>query len=146
MSIAAEIRPDSIEARDLTVIEQALARSISGANAAKLVDADGDTVDVPTELVEMLIAVVRQLQAGNGISVAAMHTDLTTVEAAELLNVSRPHLIKLCEHGAMAFHMVGTHRRLRLVDVLAYRDQQDDAARQALDDLTAQAEEHGLYN
>ena len=146
MSIAAEIRPDSIEARDLTVIEQALARSISGTNAAKLVDADGDTVDVPTELVEMLIAVVRQLQAGNGISVAAMHTDLTTVEAAELLNVSRPHLIKLCEHGAMAFHMVGTHRRLRLVDVLAYRDQQDVAARQALDDLTAQAEEHGLYN
>ena len=94
----------------------------------------------------LLIDIVRQLQAGNGVSVAAIHTDLTTVEAAELLNVSRPHLIKLCENGAIAFHMVGTHRRLRLLDVLAYRDQQDAAARQALNDLTTQAEELDLYD
>ena len=146
MSIAAEIRPETIEARDLTIIERALTRSISGVNPTRLVNADGEAVEVPPELVDVLIAIVRQLQAGNGVSVAAMHTDLTTVEAAELLNVSRPHLIKLCENGAMPFHTVGTHRRLRLLDVLAYRDRQDAAAQQALADLTAQAEELGLYD
>lgn len=146
LSIAAEIRPETIKARDLSIIEQALACSISGVNPAKLVGADGASVEVPAELVDVLIAIVRLLQAGNGASVAALHTDLTTVEAAELLNVSRPHLIKLCDNAAIAFRMVGTHRRLRLVDVLAYRDQQDAIAQQALDELTGQAEELGLYD
>jgi len=71
------------------------------------------------------MAIVHQLQAGNGVSVVPMHAELTTVEAAEMLNVSRPHLIKQLHLGALPFRMVGTHRRVRLVDLLAYRDAQD---------------------
>lgn len=74
-----------------------------------------------------------------------MHAALTTVEAASLLNVSRLFLIKQIEAGALPHHMVGTHRRLRLADVLAYRDRLDAQANDALDAMAADAEELGLF-
>lgn len=144
MTNAVEIRPGSVQSRDLEVIERALARE--GVKGARLVASDGDTVEMPAELVGALRTIVEHLRAGHGVSVASLQAELTTVEAAELLNVSRPHLIKLLEGGALPFRMVGTHRRLRLVDVLAYRDRQDAAARDALDELTRQAEDLGLYD
>ena len=143
MSMAAEIRPGTVDERELTVIATALARS---GQSIRLVDTDGNPIDVPGELLAMLRAVVEQLRAGNGVSVASLHAELTTVEAAEMLGVSRPHLVKLLEQGAMPHRMVGSHRRVRLVDVLAYRDRQDEQSRRALDELTAQAEELGLYD
>ena len=72
--------------------------------------------------------------------------ELTVAEAAELLNVSRPFVIRLLESGAMPFRKVGTRRRVRLVDVLEYRDRQDAIANAALEEMVRQAEEHGLYD
>ena len=143
MSLAAEIRPGSVDDRELTVIAAALSRE---GESLTLVDADGQPMAVPGELMTVLRAVVEQLRAGNGVSVAPLHAELTTVEAAEILNVSRPHLVKLLEQSEMPYRMVGSHRRVRLVDVLAYRDRQDARSRRALDELTAQAEELGLYD
>jgi excisionase family DNA binding protein len=145
VSTAAEIRPGSVAARELALIDRALSRS-DGAAAARLVDANGAALEMPAELVEALRMIVGHLKAGHGVAVAALHAELTTVEAAELLNVSRPHLIKLLETGVLAFHMVGTHRRVRLVDVLAYRDRRDIESGRALDELTRHAEELGLYD
>lgn len=143
MSLAAQIRPGSVGERELTVIAAALSRE---GEPLTLVDADGHPTAVPGELMTVLRAVVEQLRAGNGVSVAALHAELTTVEAAEILNVSRPHLVKLLEQSEMPYRMVGTHRRVGLVDVLAYRDRQEARSRRALDELTAQAEELGLYD
>ncbi|MFN0092011.1 MAG: excisionase family DNA-binding protein [Acidimicrobiales bacterium] len=146
MAMAAEIRPGSVEERELAVLERALTRRTSGRPAAQLLGGDGTPVDVPAELVDVLVAIVHELKAGNGVSIAALHAELTTVEAAELLNVSRPYLIKQLDAGALPFRMVGSHRRIRLVDVLAYRDRQDAGANKALDELTRQAEELDLYD
>jgi excisionase family DNA binding protein len=145
MSMAAEIRPGSVAARELALIERALSHA-GVTTASRLVDVDGAPVEMPAALVEALKTIVGHLKAGNGVAVAPMHAELTTVEAAELLNVSRPHLIKLLDAGALAFRMVGTHRRLRLVDVLAYRDRRDTESHLALDELTRHAEELGLYD
>jgi excisionase family DNA binding protein len=145
VTTTAEIRPGSVEERELALIERALARTTGDEHPAVFLDAGGSPVEVPGELVEVLRTVVQHLKAGHGVSVAPLHAELTTVEAAELLNVSRPHLIKLVENGALPYRMVGTHRRVRLVDVLAYRDRQDAEARRALDELTRHAEELGLY-
>ena len=141
---AVEIRPGSVQARELEVIERVLARD--GGEGARLIDSAGDPVEMPAELVAALKTIVEHLRAGHGVSVASLQAELTTVEAAELLNVSRPHLIKLVDGGALPFRMVGAHRRLRLVDVLASRDRQDAAAREALAELTRQAEDLGLYD
>lgn len=143
MSATTEIRPGSVAERDLAVVAAALGRD---AGAARIVDSTGSAVDVPDALVELLRAIVEHLQAGNGVAVSALHAELTTAEAAQLLGVSRPHVIKLLDESAMPHRLVGTHRRIRLADVLVYRDRQDERARQALDELTRQSEELGLYD
>jgi excisionase family DNA binding protein len=147
MSTTAEIRPGSVKDRDLDSIEHLLAAGTRRAiSSTRLVSADGSSVDIPLELVELLCSVVGELKLGNGVSVVAINAELTTMEAAEILNVSRPHLIKQLEAGVLAYRLVGTHRRIRLIDVLAYRDQVDAQARTALDAMTREAEELGLYD
>lgn len=79
-------------------------------------DGRWDPVEVPDEILEMLRAIVHHVKAGHGVSVVALQAELTTVEAAGLLNVSRAHLVKRVEAGAIPYRMVGTHRR-RLLDV-----------------------------
>ncbi len=143
MGTTTEITPGSFEARELALIASALERSDA---TASLVGSDGSPVEVPEELTEVLRTIVEHLKAGNGVSVASIQAELTTAEAAQLLNVSRPHVIKLLDAGELAHRLVGTHRRLRLVDVLEYRDRQDERSRQALDELTRQAEDLGLYD
>jgi excisionase family DNA binding protein len=84
------------------------------------------------------------LERGNGVSVLPLHRQLTTGEAAQLLNVSRPHVVTLLERGELPFEKVGTHRRVRLADVLAYRHAQDLRRREALTDMVRQGEELDL--
>lgn len=132
MSDVLELRPGSLDDELL----DALGRALAG----------GEPVELPEGLSSVLVSIVRQLKAGNGVSVIPLHAELTTVEAADILNVSRPFLIKQMEAGELAFHMVGTHRRLKLSDVLAYRDRLSAQAEEALAAMTAEAEELGLYD
>lgn len=144
MSDVLELRPGEVRPQDLVAFERVL-EPLRPGEPARLIGPHGDAIELPGEIHELLVSIVENLKAGNGVTVIPMHAELTTVEAAELLNVSRPYLIKQLEAGALAFHMVGTHRRLRLADVLAYRDRMDEAAEEALAALTGEAEELGLY-
>ena len=138
MSDVLEVRPDALTPEMLDAVVGAL-------DGAGLVGADGQVVELPERIQSVLVSIIENLRLGNGVSVIPLHAELTTVQAAELLNVSRPHLIKQIEAGEVPYHMVGTHRRLRLVDVLAYRDRLQAQANEALDAMTAEAEEFGLY-
>lgn len=144
MADVLEVRPGEVAPRDLAAFERVLEPLRRGA-AARLVGPDGDAMELPEGIHELLVSIVENLKAGNGVTVIPMHAELTTVEAAELLNVSRPYLIKQLQAGELPYHMVGTHRRLRLADVLAYRDRMDQEAEAALAAMTAEAEELGLY-
>jgi excisionase family DNA binding protein len=110
----------------------------------RLVTSDGEELDVPPALFGLLVSVAEELGRGTGVSVLPLHRQLTTSEAAQLLNVSRPHVISLLERGELPFEKVGTHRRVRLADVLAYRQAQDRRRREALDDMVRQGEDLGL--
>ena len=112
---------------------------------AGLVGPDGDRVDLPDEIYGVLVEVVDALRAGRAITVAPQATRLTTVEAATLLGISRPTLVKLLEAGVIPYEQPGRHRRVRLVDVLAYRDHRRDERRTVLDALTRDAVNDGLY-
>lgn len=144
MTSTLEIRPGSVDHRDLAILERSLAKKRG--KTARLTGFDGHNIEIPSDLVEALLLIVHQLQTGNGVSIAALRAEVTTAEAADLLNVSRPFVIKLLESGAMPFRKVGTHRRVRLIDVLEYRDRQDAVAKAALNDMVRQAERHGLYD
>ena len=100
-------------------------------------ECDGDTVDVtvPRAAYQLLLGGLAQLSNGNAVTVVPVRAELTTQQAAALLNVSRPHLVHLLEDGALPFRKVGTHRRVLAEDVIAYRLRDDEKRRQAADGL-----------
>ncbi|TDB73057.1 helix-turn-helix domain-containing protein [Micromonospora sp. KC721] len=113
---------------------------------ARLVGPDGSEIEIPDQLYGVLRDVVTALSEGLAISIAPHNTMLTTQEAADLLNISRPTLVRLLADGEMPHTMRGRHRRVLLRDVLDYQERTRQERRQALDQMTAEAEEDGLYD
>lgn len=101
---------------------------------------DAHTVELPTSALRLLVEILAELAAGNAVQVVPVHAELTTQEAADLLNVSRPHLIKLLESGDLSYHKTGKHRRVRFADLMDYKNRRDTASEQAMLLLTEQAQ------
>ncbi|MEU8897087.1 excisionase family DNA-binding protein [Nocardia sp. NPDC048505] len=99
---------------------------------------------LPREVMRLLAFILTEAAAGNGVSIVPAHAELTTQQAAEMLNVSRPHLIGLLESGAMPFRLVGTHRRIRFNDVKKYKQEMDAKSLAAADELAALGQELGI--
>lgn len=112
---------------------------------AKLIGPDGKTELLPNNLYSFLCRILADLKAGNSVTILQGKADLTTVEAAKLLGMSRQFLVNLLERGEISFHMVGTHRRVYARDVLAYKVKRDTDRRKALDDLVRAEAAEGLY-
>lgn len=111
-----------------------------------LVAADGTRIDLPDELFDVLRDVVAALAQGLAITVAPKQTVLTTSEAAAVLGVSRPTLVRLLEAGEIPFEQPGRHRRVRLGDLLAYQQRARRARAAGLDEMVRDAEDARLYD
>jgi excisionase family DNA binding protein len=97
-------------------------------------------LQLPPAAVELLMNILEAMAAGHGVTIIPENAELTTVQAAEVLNVSRPFLIKLLEEGAIPHRKVGKHRRVRMEDVMAYKARVDREREAILDELAAQAQ------
>jgi excisionase family DNA binding protein len=115
------------------------------ASRARLVGPDGSEIEIPNELYGVLRDVVSALSQGLAISIAPHNTMLTTQEAADLLSISRPTLVRLLDEGEIPHSMRGRHRRVLLRDVLTYQESTRREREQVLDQMAAEAEEDGLY-
>jgi len=115
-------------------------------DVALAITAEGKSVSsvrVPASAFRVLATTLSEMAGGNGVSVLPLHTELSTQEAADLLNVSRPYLVSLLEKGEMAYRKVGSQRRLRLHELLAYKARSDIDRRAALDELAQVGQEIG---
>jgi len=108
----------------------------------RLVGPDGKTQSLPVSPYEFLVKLIADLCEGQSVAILQNDAQLTTVEGAKMLGVSRQFLIKLLERDEIPHHMVGTHRRVYVRDLLAYKARRDSKRGQILDELTrAEAEE-----
>jgi len=146
MSEARELRPDAVDPKQLHALDALLHTPDPHAGPTiRLVGPDKTETEVPGGIQTVLVSIIDNLIAGNGVKLAPMHAELTTAEAADLLNVSRSFLTTRIESGELP-HIAGTDCRLRLTDVLAYRDRIDIEADDALAAMTSDAEALGLYD
>lgn len=99
---------------------------------------------LPGQIMQLLLDIVSEMAKGNAISLVPIHHELSTQEAANLLNVSRPHIVSLLEKGVLPHRKVGAHRRVLASDVLAYKESLLSQRTLALDELTALSQEFGM--
>jgi len=112
----------------------------------KLVGPDGKALPLPPNLDDFLTKMLANIQTGKSVTLLQSNAELTTVEAAKLLAVSRQFLIRLLEADRIPFHMVGTHRRVYARDVLAFKAKRDSARRKAINNLARVEMDEGLYD
>ena len=136
------IAPD--EDRETTKEVNALLAASEGTPA--LVSPDGKRVELSHSVHKVLLDAVKHLSRGIQVQILPLHSFLTTQEAANLLNISRPYLVKLLEKGDIPFHKVGKHRRVLAEDLIVYKHRRDAERRRALQDVVEESEALGLYD
>jgi excisionase family DNA binding protein len=99
------------------------------------------TIELPAGAVKLLLAILEDMASGRAVTIVPQNAELTTQQAADFLNVSRPFLVDLLERKKLPFRLVGTHRRIRFEDVLNFKENIDAERRIVLDQLAAQAQE-----
>lgn len=101
----------------------------------------GQQLVLPSAVKTLLMHLLTEMSRGNAVRIIPIHAVLTTQEAADYLNVSRPHVIHLLERNEIGFHMVGTHRRIRFEDLSAFKQKKDRERDEAMQELAEQAQE-----
>jgi excisionase family DNA binding protein len=105
---------------------------------------DAPQLRLPPKVLRLFADMLGSLAQGKAVAIMPKELDVTTQEAAMFLNVSRPYLVRLLDEGKIPFHKVGTHRRIRFEDVVAYKEARRQSSRKALQELVDQAQELDL--
>ena len=113
---------------------------------AKLIGPEGNLETLPNNLYSFLLRLLADLRAGHSVTILQNRHELTTIEASKILGMSRQFLVRLLEKGEIPYHMVGTHHRLYVRDVIAYKAKRDLNRRQILNDLAQREFSRGDYD
>lgn len=144
----AERLPDEVEIKNAEQLRTIIASQLKSDEGAQIFLAQPtggiETITLSPALAASFMEVLRLVSTGRGFRMIPVDAELTTQEAADCLNVSRPYLIKLLENGEIPHIKTGRHRKVRASDLFAYKQKRDDARSLALDDLAALDAESGL--
>ena len=135
-----EDRPNLIE------LKQLLEKLTPEAKTCQLVSGSGKAIDIPEPVFSLLQQMVQELLQGNSVTVVPIHKELTTQEAADILNVSRQYLVELLNAEAIPYSKVGSHRRIRFGDLMDYKASRDTKRREGLASMTQKSQKLGLYS
>jgi excisionase family DNA binding protein len=113
---------------------------------AKLIGVDGKPESLPNNPYSFLLRLLADLRAGEAVTILQNRHELTTAQAGKILGLSRQFIVQLLEKGEIPFHMAGTHRRLYVRDVFAYKSKRDMERRKTLDTMAREAFELGIYD
>jgi len=142
------VAPSEADARLALESSRLLAtRKFGKQSSIRLRIGDGDDtepVSVPASALRLFLHMLTEMSQGNAVTLIPTQAELTTQQAADLLNVSRPYVVKLLDEGKIPSRMVGKYRRVRFDDLMAYKRKDDDARAKVLDQLTAEAQELGM--
>ena len=140
--------PIQIAPRDEQEMQLAsrLYRTLLREPAAALISPDGERIELPPSLHDVLMRVVEKLQEGQAVAVMPLMEELSTQAAADLLGVSRQFFVRECEAHKLPFHHTGTHRRVLLKDLLEYKKAREQARRQSVVRMARKSEELGDYD
>ena len=138
------VTPDEQDIPHIRELQEFLRASASP--GAQFIAPDGGKLDIPEPIYEILRRAVSEMAEGAAVALVPLQRDLTMRQAADLLNVPRPFLIKLLDEGAIPYTRPRAQQRVRLDDVIAYKRRRDAERRAALSELTALAEEYGDYD
>lgn len=105
---------------------------------------DDKELVLPKAATALIHHLLTEMSLGNAVTIIPIHAELSTQEAADFLNVSRPHLIRMLEQGKIRYHKVGTHRRIRFEDLVAYKKAAEAERREKMSELAEQAQELGM--
>lgn len=139
--------PPSTEAALAKETSRVLAARLRGDDLLRLRIVDGSSreiVRLPAAAVRLLVRILEEMARGNTVALTPVHAELTTQQAADMLNISRPSLIQLLDKGKIGYRRVGTHRRVRLDALMKYKRHADAARRAALTELAAYDQELGI--
>ncbi|NJL55112.1 helix-turn-helix domain-containing protein [bacterium] len=111
----------------------------------RVMDADHDEpIELPAGAVTLLLDILGAMASGQGVTLIPEDAELTTVQASDILHVSRPFLIKLLDEGQIPYRRVGKHRRIRMEDIMNYKRSIDQQREAVLDQLVADAQEQDM--
>jgi excisionase family DNA binding protein len=113
----------------------------------KLVNADGTELPISDNLFKVLQEILPVLEEGRTtVTISPNSAEMTTQEAADVLNVSRPHLVKLLDNNEIPYTKTGSHRRIKVKDVMDYKEKKDTRCRKSLDEMSEIMQENGLFD
>ncbi len=142
------LAPNEAEAELAKEASRRLAAHLQGSKGLRVQIFDGEgrgeDLTLPVSAMRVLVHILKEMAQGNAVTVVPVHAELTIQEAADLLNVSCPYLIKLLDDGKIPYRTVGKFRRVRFDDLMAYKRTDDAVRAKIADQLTAEAQELGL--
>jgi excisionase family DNA binding protein len=138
------IIPAEQERPNIEKVDKFLMQQVE-ASFPRLVSSSGEEIELPESVFHLLHQLVHDLAQGNTVMIVPGHRELTTQEAADLLNVSRQYLVEVLKAGDIPFTWVGTHRRIHFDDLMEYKNRRDAERREGLSLLTKKSQQLGLY-
>jgi len=141
----AVVSPVDIPAKEQNEIIELYRNALLTGSQAQLVSPTGKSLNIPKSVYSLLVRILKDLSEGASVAILQERQGLTTAQASRLLGVSRQFFVNLLDRGEIAHHLVGTHRRVYIKDLMAFQCRRDNARRAVLDQMVQSEVEAGVY-